>query len=246
MIDALKVKEALCASLVVVPFEDGLRVATHCLYPSNGVVTVVIRGGEDAFIVTDDGGAISEAGAAGFQSRAADKQIRGLLKLYGLKVQNGSIVSPVVERDELVATIMLVANAAKEVAEWSLAHLRFEPRRNFKADLADLLARHFTDNDKPASVVGNSNRSYKFEHMIHLNNGRRLIIDPVVNDSSSINARVVANLDVKMAGAPGLEQLIVYDDQVNWSSADLKVLEVGARTVPFSSAESVIKRVAVA
>jgi hypothetical protein len=242
MIGAEELHRILCQAILATPVGDGVRVTTHCLYPSNGTVSVLVRGGMNEFLVTDDGGALSEARASGLAESATDKQIRGLLKPYGLKVKDGAIYSPVVRLEELSAAILLVANAAKEVADWSLGHLRFQAKRNFKAELTALLERHFQDNLKAAPIIGSSNRPYKFDHVIYLPAGRRLIVDPVVNDSSSINARVVANLDVRMAGDPTLSQLIVYDDQTEWSSADLKVLEVGASTVPFSYAEATIQR----
>jgi hypothetical protein len=41
-----------------------------------------------------------------------------------------------------------------------------------------------------------------------------------------------------------LVQRIVYDDDEEWSSADLNLLSVGAIAIPFSQSSSVIERVA--
>ena len=73
---------------------------------------------------------------------------------------------------------------------------------------------------------------------------RRLIIDAVTNEPSSINARVVANLDVAATKNPLLEQRIVYDDEDDWTPADLNLLNVGAIAVPFSRSSEVIERIA--
>ena len=111
--------------------------------------------------------------------------------------------------------------------------------------MAALLDRHFHDNLKHDSrVIGASNKAHKFGHVIYLSGERRLIIDPVVNDGSSINARVVANMDVRLAKDPNVLQLIVYDDTADWEASDLKLLELGARTVGFSRAEATIQRLA--
>lgn len=75
---------------------------------------------------------------------------------------------------------------------------------------------------------------------------RKLIVDPVSNDASSINARVVANLDVKANEDPNIIQRIVYDDEDDWSPADLNLLQVGAIAVPFSRSGEVIERLAAA
>ena len=244
MIDVAQLKEALCRAILVTATEDGARVSTQCLYPSNGTVSVIVRGGENEFVVSDEGGALSEAAASGLIERASDKQVRGLLKPYGLKVKDGCIFSPTVTLEELAAAVILVSNAAKEAADWSVGHLRYQEKRNFKAELTALLERQFQDNLKSAPIIGSSNRPYKFDHVIYLSGERRLVVDPVINDPSSINARVVANLDVRMSGDPSISQLIVYDDLMDWSSADLKVLEVGAPTVAFSQAEATIRQLA--
>ena len=44
----------------VTPTSDGVRVTTHCMYPSNGLVQVTVRGGE-SIVVSDEGGAVGEA-----------------------------------------------------------------------------------------------------------------------------------------------------------------------------------------
>jgi hypothetical protein len=64
-------------------------------------------------------------------------------------------------------------------------------------------------------------------------------------EASSINAAVVAHLDVKRANVPNVVRRIVYDDEEKWKAEDLSLLSVGAPVVPFSRAREVPKRVAV-
>jgi hypothetical protein len=71
-----------------------------------------------------------------------------------------------------------------------------------------------------------------------------LIIDTVTKDASSINARVVANLDVRAANDEGITQRIVYDEDEGWAPSDLNLLQVGATPVAFSRSLEVIERVA--
>ncbi len=107
--------------------------------------------------------------------------------------------------------------------------------------------RHFHDNLKlDAPIIGASNKPHKFNYVIYLSGERKLLIDPAVPEASSINARVVANLDVRMAENPLISQLIVYDDGMKWNASDLNLLQVGAPTVPFSHAEREITRLAAA
>jgi hypothetical protein len=245
MIDPTAILETLSRSVIGSQIDDALRVTTHCLYPSNSAVSVLLRGGAHELIVSDDGGAMNELAGVGFRDRITDRQIRALVKQQGLKVQDGAIYSPAVTMDEAGAAILLVANASKEIADWALGHLRFSVARDFKRDLALLLERHFHDNLKTQQIVGKSNKSHTFSNVVFLSGDRRLLIDPAVNDASSINARVVANLDVRLANDPSIQQLIVYDDQLSWSASDLNLLEVGAPIVPFSLAEpAIVKRAA--
>jgi hypothetical protein len=77
-----------------------------------------------------------------------------------------------------------------------------------------------------------------------LKNDIRLVVDPVINEASSINARVIANLDVRQANYKGLVQRIVYDETDRWKAEDLRLLNVGATATPFGVAREVIARLA--
>lgn len=244
MIGTKELRDLLAASTLVSQLEDGLRVTTQCLYPSNKSVAVTIRGNH-SFVISDDAGATLELQSTGFSDTVSERKLKGLVQPQGLLARDGTIYSPAVTLSAIPAAVMLVANASKEVADWGAEHLKFRVKRNFKAELTALLNRHFHDTLKhDTPILGASNKPHKFGHVIYLAGERRLIIDPVINDPSSINSRVVANMDVKMAADPAISQLIVYDDTVNWASADLKLLELGARTVAFSQAEAVINRLA--
>lgn len=245
MITIDEVTALLSRTVVASQAEDGVRLSTHVLYPSNGAVCVSVRGGTDSFVISDDGGAMSEIVSAGVQAVAADRMIRGHVKNHGLHVQDGTIYSPRIPRQAIPAGILLVANGSRSVADWGLSHLRFRQARNFREDLSSLLSRYFHDNLKhDTPVVGASNKPHKFVHVAYLPGDRRLLIDPVVNDASSINARLVSNLDVRMAKDPRIEQLIVFDDRLKWNTSDLKLLELGAPTVAFSRLEPEIQRLA--
>ena len=86
MIDKHIVLESLSRAVVAKVGSNHLRLSTHCLYPSNATVSVVIKGGLDEFIVSDDGGAIDEIASSGVRDRITDRQIRGMVKRQGLKV----------------------------------------------------------------------------------------------------------------------------------------------------------------
>lgn len=245
LIDAHELRALVYATVKVTAATDALRVSTQCLYPSNDSVRVTVRGGENRFVVSDEGGASKQIGMTGATTSLTDRQVRSLVKSQGLKVQDGAIFSPEVPLSALPGAIVLVANASKEVADWGLQHLKFSIKRDFRIDLTVLLERYFHDNLKhDAPIIGKSNKPHKFDHVIYLPRERILLVDAVSNEPSSISSSVAANVDIKLAQNPAIEQLIIFDDEQEWDAANLNFLGLGARTVGFSSAESAIQRMA--
>jgi hypothetical protein len=225
--------------------EDGVIVTTHCMYPSNGLVRVVVRGGENTIIATDDGGAMEEATGAGIAFRDYNRQLSHLIKDNGLLISEGVIRTPKMPIEAAPLAVLHVANASQEIARWMFDHAKIKRTRDFKALLADFLAKRFDDRvDHNAIIVGHSTKPHKFANVVNLGHEKRLIIDPVAHEASSINARVIANLDVKAVEDPNIIQRIIYDDEESWSPADLNLLQVGAPVIAFSKASQVIERIA--
>ena len=234
------------ASLIsVTRVSDGIRVTTHCMYPSNGLVLVTVRGSATRVMASDEGGAFGEAIAAGIPvAEYHNKSLAGMVREQGLMLKDGMIFTPLVPLEAAAVAILHVANASQEVARWFYEHSKIKRARDFRVLLSEFLHVSFDDRVRPEKIVGRSHKQHKFENVLHLEAGRRLIIDSVAHEASSINARVVANLDVKSIGDPLLEQRIVYDDQEEWTSADLNLLQVGAPSIPFSRSQEVIHRLA--
>jgi hypothetical protein len=224
--------------------EDGVRVTTHCMYPSNGLVRVTVRGGATSLVASDDGEALGEALAAGIKIDDPDRLLRGFISQRGLLLRSGVISTPVTPLDGAAVAILHVANTAKEAAAWLYEHGGIKRSRDFRRLLSAFLTEKYREQVSERRIIGASNKPHKFSNVISFANGKKLIVDAVANDPSSINSRVVANLDVRSTNDPTLEQRIVYDDHEKWLSADLKLLQVGATIVPFSRATEVIPRVA--
>jgi len=213
------------------------------MYPSNGFVQVIVYGGGDSFRVSDNAGAINELVSAGIDVHRSDGSIARKLKEQGLQVSHAAIVSQVCTRNELPIAIALVANASKDIAEWLFDTARIRPQRDFKALVRAFLDRTFESRaQKDVTIVGGSNKPHRFDNIVITPNGGRLIVDPVIHDHSSISARIVANMDVRNADIPNLEQRIIYDDEDDWNAADLNLLQVGAPVIAFSKSVAVITR----
>ena len=224
-------------------YPDTIRVTTHVLYPSHGLVRVRVSRLARGLVVTDDGGGYNEARSAGATVPNLSRHVRFILSQYGLRMVDTSVVSPVIAPDNAVGTIILVANASRDVASWLYENTKVKPSRKFRELLSDLLTRRYEGVvSHNAKLIGASRKAHTFPHMLSIRDGRSLVIDTVTNEPSSINARVVANLDVKQTHNDNLEQRIVYDDSERWEPASLSLLGVGAKVVPFSRLDSVLQR----
>jgi hypothetical protein len=224
---------------------DGVRVTTHCMYPSNGLVQVTVRGGVETVVASDEGGAVGEALGAGIPFRGYSGMLARLITDQGLSISDGVIFTPRIPIEAVSIAILHVANASQEGARWLFEHMKIKRTRDFKDMVEKFLKLTFDDRvSHNVIIVGNSNKPHKFANIVLLPNGKRLIVDPAIHEFSSINARVVANLDVRAVNDPLLEQRIIYDDQEDWTPADLNLLQVGATVVPFSRSSEVFARLA--
>ena len=240
---ALRIAQDLRPIAPVTIVSDGARVTTHCMYPSNGLVQVTVRGGTDTVVVSDEGGAFGDALGAGIPVKDYNRTLSHLVADQGLSLKSGVIFSPRLPIAAAPIAVLHVANASQEVARWLYDHLKIPRTRDFRVVLAEFLRLQFEDRlVHNEIIVGHSQKPHKFANVINLPDGRRLIVDPVTADPNSINSRVIANLDVKANENPQLVQRIVYDDEERWTAADLNLLQIGAYAVPFSRSSEVIGR----
>lgn len=227
-------------------FEDGdsVRVTTHCMYPTNTFVSVKIIGGTDSFIVSDNGNAFKELTSTGSNWYPTKLAISAFEKQHGITIKDSAVVSPLVPKESLGVAIALIANASKNLAAWLFDHAKIKKKYDFDSIVKQFLKSTFNVSINSESILGASNKPHKFENIILLSDNRKLIVDSVKHDTNSINARVVANMDIKSAGYDDLEQKLIYDDSDDWSHADLNLLQLGASVVPYSKAEQVFSRIA--
>lgn len=239
------IQEALAEISAFSEVQNGVRVNTHCLYPSNAPVRVLVWGAGDSYTVSDEAGAFREALLAGGEVDYSDRKFSKALAAQGLRMKDGAILSSSVTRDALATAIVLVANASKDTADYIFEHWSVGRQQKFRHLLKEMLRVEFEKQVHEQSFLGESNKPHKFENVLRFMNGSQLLVDGVARDVNSINARVVANLDVKKAGHPNLEQRIIYDDEDDWRSDELTLLQIsGVALVPFSKSEIVLKRLA--
>lgn len=112
--------------------DDGVRVTTHCMYPSNGLIRVTVRGSADTIVAYDEGEAVGEALSAGITIRNPDSLLRFLVGSQGLRINNGVIHTRQMPIGDVRSAILLVANTAKEAAQWLYEHQKIKRARDFR------------------------------------------------------------------------------------------------------------------
>lgn len=219
-------------------------VTTTCLYPSNAMVTVFVRGGPNGAVVSDDGQAIDELTALNRDIPDADRFLYRFCRQSGMKAEKGVIFSPRIEWRQLSAAIAFVANTSAAAVTAGLQSLKTRRGRDLHKELDDLLFRSFPEDriKRKFRVVGQSTRSYSLD-IVHVNS-HILIVDSVVPDPNSIHSRATAHFDIGRRQDDSIIQHLVYDDEENWKAADLNLLQTVTTIVPLSQAEPVMREYA--
>jgi hypothetical protein len=108
----------------------------------------------------------------------------------------------------------------------------------------EFLKRRFGEKISQPVLTG-ARKPHRIDYLIPLGDHRRLALDAVVPDASSINSAIVAHIDLRDAKIEGLEQRLVFDDSAPWKAADLNLLRVGAPPVAFSRLPEIIGSLAI-
>ena len=238
------VSEALTPFSTYEEHHGAVPVTTSCLYPSNALVTVFVRGGPTGAVVSDDGQAIDELTAVNLDIPDADRFLYRFCRQSGMKAEKGVIFSPRIEWRQLPAAIAFVANTAATAVTAGLQSLKTRRGRDFHKELDNVLLRSFPKDriKRKFRVVGQSARPYTFD-IVHVDSNI-LIVDSVVPDSNSIHSRATAHFDVGRRQDDSIIQHLVYDDEENWKAADLNLLQTVTTIVPLSQAEPVMREYA--
>jgi hypothetical protein len=176
---------------------ESISVPTQCLYPSNGTVTVFVTGGPNGCVVSDEGRAIQEIIAHGFEvPQNVEAYLRQFTQSQGLRITGSKIHTPPIPADALAAAISLVANASSLAAFWAIKTFRSRVRRDLREELRTLFGARFSRDriKEEVHLPGESGRLYKFEFRVELGS-RSLIVDGVFPDATAINTRAIVQGD---------------------------------------------------
>jgi hypothetical protein len=209
-------------------------------------VNVYVEAGATHFLVHDNGEALDQLRAMGGHEPYPGAVLRAAARRDGLKVSEAyRIFASAVPLEGLESAIVLVANVARDAADMLIARHRPMPRRPLGEELEAILNIQFPALwRKEEMLIGESNKHYRFDYAVTLPSKEKLVIETVNPDASSINAAVVAHLDVRNANPRGLIQRIVYDDHDKWPAESLRLLRVGAPPLALSAANDALRRLA--
>ena len=240
----------LCALIRAWPIcqHDGNEyiVITHCQLPNGSLVKVRIRQSGDGWIVSDGGAALDEALAAGVERPAFGMTVRRAIRTKGLSFVDGRIESPRVGEASLFNAVVIVANAARDLAETLIFVGSAFAEETLEIRTRKILVGRFHAlvTAKPVIIAGASEREHKFENALKLPDGRKILVDVVKHQGNSINSAVVANLDVQRLNDPTIVQRIVFDPSESWKTEEIALLGVGATPVALPSLAESIERIA--
>lgn len=220
-------------------------VPTTCLYPSNGIVNVYVEGGDSEFLAHDGRAAIGELHAAIGMEPVPNSFIYGVAKRRGVAVaKDGALFVKKLDVKALAGAVALVANASREVAAHLIEHYRPPRRRPLSEQVEAILNARFPSQwRKEEGIIGRSAKRHHFDYVVQRDR-QPVLIDLVRPDASSVNAAVVAHLDVEQGQPNAFVHRVIYDDREKWPAESLALLRVGAVPVALSAANDALARLA--
>lgn len=111
------------------PSDFGVKIFTHCYYPSFERVPVHVRRWEDHFIVTDAGASARSAFVHGADDAAVKSGLKKACDRHSLAKEGAALVAQVPSEEWLGAAILAVANGSAEAAYTAIEHVSAKRER---------------------------------------------------------------------------------------------------------------------
>lgn len=214
--------------------EDGIKVATHCLYPSFDQVEVFIVGCGDGFIVHDGGGAARIAWMHGIDALTFGRSAAQAAAAFGSDfVKNGNQIRTQASSEEwLWASVVSVANASANAARDLLVRARKSKELGLIQRTKAILdgASWKSETKLDVQLSGKSGKTHTFDLSVETEN-KTALIDAVVSHPNSIAAKYLAFSDTE--NRPGLYKYALYDNDL--TQEDKALISNVADLVSFNS-----------
>jgi hypothetical protein len=227
-----EISEALSTFNVCERTADGVRITTHCLYPSFETVYVFVSKIGDGYRIHDGRGAFEAAWLHGREPSIATKSLEAEGARFHLSVLDGSLVANVSSLEWLCPAILSVANASASAANHAIARAVAAAEEALIDRVGSSLARTFRAGalHRKFTARGKSGKEREFDFAVRTNGTYDLLVSGVVPHAASIAAKYVVFSDTEIEHD---RKLAVYDRALE--TGDTALLQQVASIVPLSS-----------
>lgn len=239
MIDLEAVKIALEEYQEVKITDKGLRVPTHCLYPSfEQVFVFCVKHGEE-IIVHDGNGAARSAWIHGASEKNISHALRTKANQYGMEVSERQIRTRINGMDWLWAGVVSVANTSAQAAYASLGKIRKIREEQVIKKAREILLGNpelkrptqMLDVKMGYNFIGSSGKMHRCEMLIKTGN-KKILVSAVTPHPNSVAAKYLEFSDME---DPDVSKRLIYDPSL--SPEDKNILGRVADLANFSQVE---------
>ncbi|HEX3897402.1 MAG TPA: hypothetical protein VHW73_14480 [Rudaea sp.] len=221
----------------------GLEISLPVLLPDGDFIGVTVVEDGDGFLVHDSSTAAMYLASSGMKVGESRKKFPGLVARFGCEV-SGDRVQRHVKAEQVAAASVMVANAARAVADLALdikLLATFDFRKIVAEKVEELVGKRVRFNQE---VHGKSGRAYHVRNVI-LDAAQKhpiAFIEPVPT-RSSVATHFTEFYDIHDA-MQQLKYASVYDDNSDIRAADMNLLRQVSDVFAFGESEIRIKRIA--
>ena len=225
--------EALISMAACKPDDQGVSIATHCLYPSFDPVRVHVSKIISGYHIHDCGGVLTSAWDHGIDAAAAIKVVRRFAVMNNLHSSNGQLHIDIPDESWLVSAVLTVANTSATAAA-NLLDRSHVTEQSLAERVAEIIIGQVpkTRFVKEFEKRGRSGKIYQFPFAIRNASQNWICIDSFTAHPVSVAAKYVSfsdtrdNMDLRSG-------IAIYEDMLD--DGDAALLGQVADLLPFAS-----------
>lgn len=209
-LDSLLTRNPACLEV-----EGGVRLTTHCLYPSSDPVEVYVGRKSHGYRVTDGGGAWRNAQTIG---RAADSMFESACKRHSVNSRGGIVFAETNEEEWVYAAVLAVANASVMAAQNALDSYD-RALKSLNSLIFEAISRRVPEHRiaKNYEYRGRSGHIWPIDFAVM--RSQTMLIKSVSQNGNSINSNYATFGDI--GESEELIKMSVFDGELKQDSASL-------------------------
>lgn len=214
--------------------DNGLRLKTHCFYPSLERVSVYVSRHGDGYRISDGGEAARSAFIHGRDDQAFDASLRKACLRFGTKAADGSVLAEVKDEEWLFEAILAVANGAASAASETSTKVSARKMRELRTKIHDTLIEIVPPHTVATEYMyrGSSGRLWKIDYAV-VEEHQPLLVKAISPDINSINSNYTTFGDIAEAERDYARRFSVFETDLKHEDRSL-MLQV-AELVPLVS-----------